>query len=151
MLLMGIYANAQQMPLPDPNTPNVLFLKFSKTLNTIYAFGEVHVWNVDKTSLEWKDAYAFTSKDNEGWNIDVEFYAPDKEYFGYTELAPYNSVALTNAQLRDILSTKEFYNRDEYIDSFTKIYIIDLDSPDPRRPNKYKIIEVKHYYFSKNR
>ncbi|KOY85765.1 hypothetical protein AD998_06000 [bacterium 336/3] len=140
-----INSQAQNITVPDPNTPNTLFLKFgqSPTLNGEHSFTECQVWKADRSNLEWQDLYLFT--------FDVSLYTLNKEYFGYTELAPYNSVAITNAQLRDILSPKDFYARWPYIDSFTKIYIIDLDSPNPRQTSKYKIIEVKLYYWSKNR
>ncbi|PKQ63296.1 hypothetical protein Rain11_2665 [Raineya orbicola] len=32
-LIAFVNSSAQQMPVPDPNTTNVLFLKYSKLLN----------------------------------------------------------------------------------------------------------------------
>jgi hypothetical protein len=147
ILLISIYAKAQQMPLPDPNTPNVLFLRFSQALNGEHSFNILtRIRSLDGVNYEMQNGYLFYSNDNRGRSMDFEFYTPDKNYFGYTEITPYNSVAITNNQLKDILNSKEDYLRLDYLKSFSKIYIIDLDVQNPRQPNKYKIIEVKVYF-----
>lgn len=154
LLLAFLFAfqemQAQQMPAPDPNTPNVLYLKFSKALNTEYALTEARVRSANGVDREWQDLYLFTSESDNGESINHNLYTLDKNYFTYANISLYNSVAITNDQLRDILSPKESSDRHAYIDNFSHIYIIDLDTPDPRRPDYYKIIEVKPYYLSKH-
>ena len=145
----GIQIQAQQMPLPDPNTSNVLFLKFSQneTLNGENSFSSIlRVLSADGVNYEKQNSYLFYSNDSRGRAMDYQFYTPNKNYFGYTEVTPYNSVALTKDQLKDVLNTKERHLRTQYMKSFSKIYIIDLDAPSPTQPTKYKIIEVKLYF-----
>jgi len=151
MLILSFQSiQAQQMPLPDPNMPNVLFLKFSQALNDEYSLTEARVRSANGIDREWQDLYLFTSKSDDGESINHNLYTPNKNYFSYANISLYNSVAITNDQLRTILSPKERGDRHSYIDNFSHIYIIDLDTPDPRRPNYYKIIEVKPYYLAKH-
>jgi len=89
----------------------------------------------------------FTSKDSKGFSINMDFYVPDERKFWYVNPATYASVAKDNNQLRDILDfPMRGPDRVNYIKSFSKIYILDLEQPNPRDPSKYKLIEVKPYF-----
>ncbi|MCU0439405.1 MAG: hypothetical protein MUC49_16050 [Raineya sp.] len=127
---------AQNMPLPDPNTPNILFLKFSKILNSPKSFTEALVRSNNGVDLEWQNSYLFYSKDNQGRNINLEFYTLDKNYCGYTELATYNNVAISKEQLKALLEPHPYYLRTQQIRNYSKIYLIDLDSPQPKQPKR---------------
>ncbi|MCU0439406.1 MAG: hypothetical protein MUC49_16055 [Raineya sp.] len=143
--LLSLYTQAQQMPLPAPNEPNVLFLKYSKVLNGTNEKGRVYV-KKDSENMEFRKAYAFFSNDATGKVMDYTFYAPNQEYCGYTELATYNNVAINKEQLKALLEPHPYYLRTQQIRNYSKIYLIDLDSPQPKQPNKYKIIEVRLYF-----
>lgn len=145
-MLLGFQCiQAQQMPLPDVNASNVLFLKFSKQLNGINAFGEVLIVS-DEENAEWQDAFSFASQDNIGRTINATFYTIDKDFFGYTDPNVYNSVILTELELKGILENKTEIQRNTYLKSFSHIYVIDMDSPNPRQTFKYKMLEVKPYF-----
>lgn len=146
--LLGLYTQAQNMPLPDPNSVNTLFIKHQKdTISTVLVSDKDEAQiRTNASNWIWTDCYMFFSHDTQGRSIDFEFYTPDKEYFAYTSLSSYNNVALTYIQLRDILATKTSAEKYDYLKSFSHIYIIDLDFKKPKEPTKYKIIEVKPYF-----
>ncbi|MCU0440011.1 MAG: hypothetical protein MUC49_19160 [Raineya sp.] len=147
--LLSLYSQAQQMPLPDPNSANTLFIKHKQdTISTVLVSdkNEAQIRAANGTDWTWTDCYMFFSHDTQGRSIDFQFYTPNKEYFAYTVLSTYNSVIITYTQLRDILATKTSAGKYDYLKGFSHIYIIDLDSPQPKQPTKYmsgNIIKLK--------
>jgi hypothetical protein len=144
-MTVGFSAFSQTMPIPDPNMPNTLFLKFSKNLNGVNAYflGTIKNTSGDK---EEQDMYLFTSKDSQGKSINCDFYTPDRTIFAYIDPALYPN-AITEEQLKAILDNKRNLERDNYLRSFSRIYIIDLDAQSPKQSFKYKIVEVKPFFF----
>lgn len=145
LMTIGFSAFSQTMPIPDPTSPNTLFLKFSKNLNGVNAYflGDIKNAYGDK---EEQDIYLFTSKDSKGKSISASFYTPDRTNFAYIDPALYPNT-ITEEQLKAILDNKRNLERDNYLRNFSRIYIIDLDAQSPRQTFKYKIIEVKPYFF----
>nr|MCU0440010.1 hypothetical protein [Raineya sp.] len=84
--LLSLYTQAQQMPLPDPNSPNILFIKYKKNLdenNTILSDkneAQVRVYPNGIKDWAWTDSYMYIAKNNTGGSINEEFYTPNKEY-----------------------------------------------------------------------
>lgn len=146
LMTIGFSAFSQNMPVPDPSSPNTLFLKFSKDLNGVNAYFLGTVRNA-YGDLEKQDKYLFTSKDSRGKSINCDFYTPDRTFFAYVDPTLYNAVAITEEQLKAILDNKRNLERDNYLRGFSHIYIIDLDAQNPRQTFKYKIIEVKPFFF----
>jgi hypothetical protein len=143
--MIGFSAFSQTMPIPDPASPNTLFLKFSKNLNGVNAYFLSTIKN-SYGDLEEQDRYSYGNTDSKGKAIDAGFYTPDRTNFAYIDPTLYPN-AITEEQLKAILDNKRNIERDNYLRSFSRIYIIDLDAPNPRQTFKYKIIEVKPYFF----
>lgn len=152
-LIAFVNSSAQQMPVPDPNTTNVLFLKYSKLLNEEHSF--IPKSNISKypEPVNFKPVYlffSFTMHDASGNIMRNCFYIPNPEEFAYIEPTTYEAVALSRVQLIDILKTKTTQEWKNYLNSFDVIYLIDYEQHNPRNPNQVKILKVKpHYNFLK--
>ena len=135
-----------QIQAPPSNSVNVLFLKYSLSINEEYSFGKQLVWKSDYSDKEWKNTYAFFSKDTKGKSINRLFYIPNERTFWYVNPATYEVVAKDNEQIRAILDGMRYPEQDNYFRSFSKIYLLDLEQRNPRNPNQCKLIEVKNYF-----
>nr|MCU0438937.1 hypothetical protein [Raineya sp.] len=86
IILVSVGVKAQNMPLPDPNSANTLFIKYKKNLdenNTILSDkdeAQVRVYNGGIKDWAWTDSYMYIAKNNTGGSINEEFYTPNKEY-----------------------------------------------------------------------
>ena len=131
---------------PNPNDQSTLFLKFSIATTSPDAYGGKRlIWNFDKTNKEWKSAFVFSSKDSKGRSINREFYVPNENVFWYVNPTVYSTVLKDNNQIRNILDGKRYPEQDDYFKAFSKIYLLDLEQPNPRNPSEFKLIEVKLY------
>jgi len=137
---------AQQMPAPDPNMANVLFLKFSTTLNSnnsYYPDDQIRL----ETEAIWGPAYTYV-KTIDATNIHYgrvvqKFYVPNPDDFAYIDPATYNSVSLDLVQLATVLKPKNEDQRKAYLNSFHEIYLIDYEQKNPKAASKVKIMRVK--------
>ena len=152
LLILGSL-QAQVLPIPTPSTPNVLFLKFSYILNTPYSY--MHESNISKypEPLNFKPVYSFTSDGVKNASMSILmnfFYVPNPDEFAYIDPSVYNNVAISSAQLVDILKTKTTQEGKDYLNGFTAIYLIDYEQKNRLNPNQVKILKVKpHYNFFK--
>ena len=138
---------AQNMPLPDPNTPNVLFLKYSNALNGVnsYRMSDVRMPN---DFIESRFCYFYLkvtdANNNHSGKLIQKLYVIDSEEFAYTDAAVYNSVSLDVNQLGELLRHKSQEQKRAYLDSFQTIYLIDYEQKYTRGGvNKVKILRVK--------
>ena len=145
-----ISSQAQNMTVPDPNTPNTLFLKFSFALNDgTSSYLPKHNISIYSEVKDYKPLYLFTSNGvmNASKSILMNmFYAIDSEEFAYIDPALYNSVSLNQAQLIDVLKTKTTDEGKNYLGAFDTIYLIDYEQKNPRNTSKVKILKVRPYY-----
>lgn len=129
---------------PNPNSVNILFLKYNLS-NNGEAYSQL-VWKSDKTDKEWKKCYLFSSEDSRQKPIEQQFYVPNENIFWYVNPATYSSLLKDNNQIRDILDGKRYPEQDDYFRGFSKIYLLDMEQPNPRNPSEFKLIEVKPYF-----
>jgi hypothetical protein len=134
-----------QIQAPPSNSANILFLKYSLSINGEYSFGKQLVWKLDKSDKEWKKCYGYSSTDSKGRAIDRDFYVPNENVFWYVNPAAYENVLKDNNQIRNILDGKRYPKQDDYFRAFRKIYLLDLEQANPNNPNEFKLIEVKPY------
>jgi len=143
-------AKAQQMPVPDPNTANVLFLKFSKVSHSPYAFTKSLI-SVSNERTEWRPSYVYIEKFPESDNTPISdlfeiFYTPAPDDFAYIDPSVYNAVSLDITQLAAVLKHKDQIDRQSYLKNFHTIYLIDYDQKNPKATSKVKILKVRPYY-----
>ncbi|MCU0440339.1 MAG: hypothetical protein MUC49_20810 [Raineya sp.] len=147
--LIATNSQAQNMTVPDPNTPNTLFLKFSHTLNSPYAYiPDVDISEYEEVS-NYKPLYLFTSGGIMNASLSIMrnyFYAINPEEFAYIDPALYNSVSLSKSQLIDVLKTKTTDDGKNYLGAFTTIYLIDYEQKYAKNTSKVKILKVRPYY-----
>lgn len=147
--LIAHNSQAQNMTVPDPNTPNTLFLKYSKVLNGEYSYRPKVDVSPYLETIDYKPVYSFISDAvmNSSMGILMNyFYTIDPEEFAYIDPALYNSVSINQAQLIDILKTKTTDDGRNYLGAFDTIYLIDYEQKNPRNTNKVKILKVRPYY-----
>jgi hypothetical protein len=148
-MFVTISNQAQTMTVPDPNTPNTLFLKFSHTLNSPHAYiTDVNISEYPETR-DYKPIYSFISGGVMNASLSIIrnwFYAIDPEECAYIDPALYNSVSLSREQLVNILKTKTVAETKTYLDSFTTIYLIDYEQKYAKNNSKVKILKVRPFY-----
>jgi len=116
---------AQQMPVPDPNIANVLFLKYSTTLNRVNTFFSNDEVRISETEIIWRPTYTYVQK-LAGDRIAVaeRFYVSSPDDFTYIDPAVYNAVSLDLNQLYNLLKPKDINSRQAYLKTFHEIYLI---------------------------
>lgn len=135
---------AQNMPVPDPNSSNVLFLKFSSTLNSNNSYYESQI-RISEVEAIRRPTYTYVKTiDGNIERLMQRFYVPNPEEFAYIDPATYNSVSLDLIQLATLLKFKSQEQKRAYLESFTEIYLIDYEQKYTRGGgNKVKILRVK--------
>lgn len=133
---------AQQMPAPDPNTPNVLFLKYSTTLNRAGNNREAQV-RISENEAIWRPTYIYLQKLVGERGVSERFYVPNPDEFAYIDPTVYNAVSLDLNQLYNLLNPKNVNTRQAYLKTFHEIYLIDYDQNNPKATSKVKIMRVK--------
>jgi hypothetical protein len=135
---------AQTMPIPDPNTTNVLFLKYSTVFNGDKSYYDSHV-RVSQTEVIKRPAYMYVQKlTGDRIAVAERFYVPNPEEFAYIDPAVYNSVSLDLNQLYNLLKPKDLNSRQPFLKTFHEIYLIDYEQKYNRGgTNKVKILRVK--------
>jgi hypothetical protein len=153
VLLVLQQTKAQNMPIPSPNAGNVLFLKFSFSLNSSRGYFIDDVSISPQGNRDFKPVYPYLGhnvSDASGSMMMNFFYVPNPDEFAYIDPAIYNSVSISRVQLIDILKTKTISGGKEYLNGFSRIYLIDYEQKNPNNPNQVKILKVKpHYNFFK--
>ncbi|MFN3316708.1 MAG: hypothetical protein ACK40K_07835, partial [Raineya sp.] len=148
-----INSTAQQMPVPAPNTFNVLFLKFSHILNNPYSYMSESDISKYPEPVNFKPVYSFNSNNIKNASMSILmnfFYVPNPDEFAYIDPSAYNDVAISRVQLVDILKTKTTQEGKDYLNGFTAIYLIDYEQKNRLNPNQVKLLKVKpHYNFFK--
>jgi hypothetical protein len=153
VMFLSINSTAQQMPIPTPNTPNVLFLKYSIVLNGEHSL--IPKSNVSKypEPVNFKPVYLFWSDNIKNTSMSILmnfFYVPNENEFAYIDPSAYNDIAISRTQLVEILKTKTTQEGKNYLNGFTAIYLIDYEQKSRLNPNQVKILKVKpHYNFFK--
>jgi hypothetical protein len=141
--LICLQTKAQNMPVPDPNTPNVLFLKYSVILNgNNSSFFDDQI-RISETEAIRRPTYTYLHKLVGEMGVWQKFYVPNPEEFAYIDPTSYNAVSLSKMQLYNILNPKHDAQRKAYLESFTEIYLIDYEQKQPKQPTKVKITKVR--------
>ncbi|MCU0440340.1 MAG: hypothetical protein MUC49_20815 [Raineya sp.] len=149
VIFLAISSQAQTMTVPDPNTPNTLFLKFSTVLNGENSYVPKRDISEYEEVINYKPVYLFWSDAVKNASMSIlmnMFYAIDPEEFAYIDPALYNSVSLSQEQLINVLKTKTNYEEKNYLGAFDTIYLIDYEQKNPRNTSKVKILKVRPYY-----
>ncbi|GAB4127512.1 MAG: hypothetical protein OHK0045_17180 [Raineya sp.] len=149
LLILGSL-QAQVLPIPNPSTPNVLFLKYSIVLNGEHSFIPESNISIYPEPVDFKPVYLFWSDDN-AKNASMSilmnfFYVPNENEFAYIDPSAYNDIAISRTQLVEILRTKTTQEGKNYLNGFTAIYLIDYEQKNRLNPNQVKILKVKPYY-----
>jgi hypothetical protein len=135
---------AQTMPIPAPNTPNVLFLKYSTTINMPNTSSQGYI-RISETEEIKRPTYRYIQKlVGDKMAVAERFYVPNPEEFAYIDPAVYNSVSLDLNQLYNLLKPKDINSRQAFLKTFTEIYLIDYEQKYTRGgTTKVKILKVK--------
>lgn len=141
------------LPAPDPNTPNVLFVKYNETLNGKWSKVFMMASHIEpkKKSRGFNilEVYLFIRKgqlDDFGKPIILGFYQEAELYpnMNYAYVVPdkYEHLSLDVKQLLNLLKSKTLEERKKYLESFKHIYLIDYEDRNYSDVRQKKMIEV---------
>ncbi len=141
---------------PDPNAPNVLYLKYSESLNGKFTKESMIASHIEpkkkNRGFNFLKVYLFIRKgqlDDFGESFILGFYMEEEPSFlatkhDYAYVVPdkYENVSLDVKQLLNFLKSKKKEERKRYLESFKHIYLIDYDDKNYSDVRQKKMIEV---------